>query len=47
MNEITITLPYGRWMYLLGWCEAHRTGEETITLTDIFTELGQAMREPA
>lgn len=38
-QTVAVELPAWQWVYLTGWCEAHRSAQETITLTDILVAL--------
>lgn len=38
-EDITVTLPYWKWIFFLGWVEAHCTPEEHVIIADVVADI--------
>jgi hypothetical protein len=38
-EDITVTLPHWKWVYFLGWLDAHAADDESTTMHDVVAEI--------
>jgi hypothetical protein len=43
-EDVTVTLPYWKWMHFLGWLEAHVTTGDSAAVDDVVTEIESGVK---